>query len=193
MKRISAADYQAMKNAFPAKRKVPRKQQESIDQKAHVKALNDLNIGFFYRVKNMGTFDHIRKVYRKNNELVAIPDICGYLTSGQAAYIEVKRVLNVEKKKKLIFKVIITDEQKKFLLDAHRSNCLAGVAFNFYDCLSIVMNDPQRYPRHPRTYAFLPKDELESYAEEYKTLKSDHALNRSDVITAEVIWPRKPK
>lgn len=181
-----------MAATFPEQKKKPRRQQESVEQKAYVKFLNSLNLGFFYRVRNGGTFDPTRRTFRKNAELVAISDICFYLKGGQAGFIEVKRTQGIERKKKLTFKVVSTDAQKKFLLDAHRAGCLAGFAFTEKDCLSIVMNDEKRYPRHPRTYAFLPKEEHEAYALKYRELLSAHAEAAQDPVVRHVKWANKP-
>lgn len=187
-RRITAEEYKLMASAYPAKKKIPKRQAESVDQKAYVKFLNSLNIGFFYRVKNMGTFDASRGFYRKNAELVSIPDLCFYLKGGKCGFIEVKRTKHVEGKKKLTFKVVSTDSQKQFLLDAHRAGCIVGFAFTQNDCLSIVMNDEKRYPRHPRTYAFLPKEEHEEYADRYRELIKAHAEAANDPVTRHVTW-----
>lgn len=138
-----------------------KRQQESANQRQYVQALLMSGLGFFYRVKNMGTWDPIKKIYRKDYgmALVAIPDICGYDKFGRAVFIEVKNVQGVEKKRKAIFKCKITDEQKDFLLRAHRNGALSGVAFTLEDALAIAHNDPLRYPRHPRTWLFLDRDE----------------------------------
>lgn len=155
----------------------------------------------------MGTFDPIRKVYRKDygQALVAIPDICGYrkpyfsailansggqpLTKAIPVYIEVKNVKGVEKKRKLVFKCKITDQQKEFLLRAHRSGCLAGVAFTLEDALAIAHDDPVRYPRHPRTYLFLDLDEngrreLADRVAEYEAAKKALSRMKQDPVAA---------
>jgi hypothetical protein len=144
----------------PLKQPRPRKrQQESANQRMFVKALTSTGLGFFYRVKNMGTFDAKRGIYRKDygTALVAIPDICGYRKDGKAIYIEVKYVQKVEQKRKLVFACRITDDQKEFLKRAHESGCLSGIAFTLEDCLAIAHDDPLRYPRHPRTWMFMPQ------------------------------------
>jgi len=183
---LTSKEYQALLAAHPARRKTSKRQQESVDQKIYVKLLNSLKIGFFYRVKNMGTFDPVRKIYRKNAELVSIPDITGYLFGGLAVYIEVKRVQRLEARKKLIFKVQITDGQKQFLLDAYRAGCRSGVAFNQLDCIAIATADPKRYPRHPRTYCFLPDDELKAYAEEYAATVHKNAALKQDPLYRDI-------
>ena len=151
-----------------------------------VRALNQLGIGFFYRVKNMGTFDPIRKFYRKDPSKVAIPDICGDKTMGRAVYIECKRVARLEKKKKLIFKVKFQDGQKEFLLNAHRRGQIAGVAFNLEDAISIVKEDEKNYPRHPRTWLFLPEAELEVKAQIYLQNKRALAERNQDPIKRDI-------
>jgi hypothetical protein len=148
----------------------------------YVKALNKMGIGFYYRVKNMGTYDPIKRIYRKHGDMVAIPDICGYKKTSRAVFIECKNVTGVEKKKKLIFSVKITAEQCQFLETAHRMGCLAGVAFNLDDCISISMDDPTQYPRHPRTYSFLPLKEREIYAEKYAKERKAVAIRNQDPL-----------
>lgn len=154
------------------KPRAKRKQQETLNQKAYVKFLNLKGFGFFYRVKNMGTFDP-RGFYRKPNEtLVAIPDICGYTKTGRAVFIEVKYIVKLEQKKKLIFKAKITDEQKDFLYKAHMAGCIAGVAFDQGDAYDIAIDDFENYPRKPRTYFFMPDSWLEEYVEKYKAQRA---------------------
>lgn len=191
MKRLSAAEYQQMAAAYPSKRKVPKRQQETVEVKSYIKFLNDNNFGFFYRVKSAGTFDPVRKTFRKNTELVGIPDIVGFTNKPAIpAYIEAKRVINVESKKKLIFSAKITMEQKDFLLRAHRAGCIAGVAFNLKDVISIVSQDQVLFPRHPRTFFFLPLEELKAYAEEYRALIAAHAASAQDPVVRHVKWNR---
>ena len=176
-------------------RKPRGRQKESANQREFVRALNATGEGFFYRVKNMGTFDPVRKIYRKDygTALVAIPDICGYLFNhkvkrldpiARPVYIEVKNIERVEARKKLIFAVKITDQQKEFLLRAHNSGCLAGVAFTYEDCLAIVKDDPVRYPRHPRTYCFMPRPWLEEYAVRYAEEKKALSRLKQDPVAA---------
>ena len=164
--------FKVAKKAFFLPAKGRKRQQESVNQKTYVKALNALGIGFFYRVKNMGTFDKERGFYRKPwDTTVAIPDICGYLKNGRAVYIEVKYVPKYEKKKKLVFKTQIGDNQKRFLYEAYKAGCIASVAFCLDDVLATVKDGTQDYIRHPRTYMFLQGLDdvlLEKIVEEYK-------------------------
>ena len=170
----------------PRRRK--KGQQESRDQRMFVEALNlKFRDGFFYRVKNMGTYDAARGFYRKNAELVAIPDICGYrslvmvhaLGVARPVYIECKHVQGVDLKKKLCFKVKISDAQKDFLSSAYKSGCIAGVAFTLDDAIAIAANDPKRHPRHPRTWCFLTEQEQEEKAEAWKKERAAlEALNQ---------------
>jgi len=163
----------------PRPRKGARgRQPETANVRMWVKALNQLGVGFFWRVKNTGTFDPTKGVFRKDTttEFVAIPDICGYMHSGRAVFIEAKYREGVERVKKLIFSVKISNDQKKFLLEAHKRGCFSGVAFTLDDCIAIVRNDPKRYVRHPRTWLFLPEAEHEQicarYLEERKALSA---------------------
>ena len=141
----------------PRKRKRGR-QEETANVRAWVKALNKLGVGFFWRVKNTGTYDPVRKCFRKDmsTDFVAIPDICGYLHNGKSVFIEAKYAADLDTKRKLIFAVKITDKQKEFLWNALQSECRAGIAFTLDDCIAIVRHDPTRYVRHPRTWAFIP-------------------------------------
>jgi hypothetical protein len=194
--------------SFPSPLNQPRKgkrQQESANQRLYVKALLATGLGFFHRVKNMGTFDPIRKCYRKDYgmALVAIPDICGYIDQrrkssyadipgAQPCYIEVKNVQGVEKKRKLVFKCKITDDQKEFLLRAHRAGALAGVAFTLEDALSIAHDDALRYPRHPRTWMFLDLDaagraELAEKVDRYEKQKKVLSQLKQDPVASVVV------
>lgn len=160
--------------------------------RAWVKALNMLGIGFFWRVKNTGTWDPVRQIFRKDlaTDFVAVPDICGYLKSGRAVFIEAKYREGVEKMKKLVFVTKASDEQKKFLWEALQKGCLSGVAFTLDDCIAIVRDDPSRYVRHPRTWAFIPDyiDNQESkYAviiERYKIQKNALSQLKQDPVAS---------
>ena len=173
-------------------RRLAKTQKETIDQKAFVQALNlKFRDGFFYRVKNMGTYDAVRGFYRKNAELVAIPDICGYRSHklagnggrlAQNVFIECKHVQKVEQKRKLCFKVKISNEQKDFLSSAYKSGCLAGVAFTLDDAISIAANDSIRHPRHPRTWCFLAGQEQEEKAEIWKKERAAKAALNQDPL-----------
>lgn len=190
-KRMSAAEYLALRAAHPVRK--PKRQQETVDQKEYIRRLNDAGMGFFYRIRSAGTYDPVRKTFRRNSELVGIPDIVGFTSQDRngvcvPVYIEVKRVQKIEQRKKLIFKVKTTLEQNEFLLRAYRAGCRSGVAFNYHDCVCIAAADPTRYPRHPRTLCFLPKDELEKYAEHYAELKRIHAENASDPLVRNILW-----
>jgi hypothetical protein len=163
-----------------------KKQRESADQRAFVKALNLMRLGFFYRVKNMGTFDAARGFYRKHSDTVAIPDICGYTKAGTGVFIECKYVAKVEQKKELLFKAKISQEQKDFLLGAHRAGCRSGIAFTLDDAIAIAACDPMRYPRHPRTYLFLPEAEQEAHAAKYIEERRALALKNKDPLARDI-------
>ncbi len=175
-----------IKPIIPPKRRKNGRQLETVNVRAWVKALNQLGTGFFWRVKNTGTWDPTRKIFRKDlsTDFVAIPDICGYLKSGRAVFIEAKYVDKVEKKQKLIFAVKISDDQKRFLYQAHATNCFAGVAFSLDDCIAIVRNDPTRYVRHPRTYLFLPEGEHAQVIERYKAEKKALSALKQDPVAS---------
>lgn len=184
-----------MEDQFPRSHpkpiKPPRRrrgrQTETANVRAWVKALNQLGVGFFWRVKNTGTWDPTRGFFRKDlsKDFVAIPDICGYLKKdGTAVFIEAKYIEGVEKKKKLIFSVKITNDQKRFLHGAHQAACLSGVAFTLDDCIAIVRNDPTRYVRHPRTYLFMPEEMHEKIIDRYKDEKKALSALRQDPVAS---------
>lgn len=166
-----------------------KRQQESANQRTYVRALLMSGLGFYYRVKNMGTFDPVKKIYRKDYgmALVAIPDICGFTKKGRAVYIEVKNVQGVEKKKKPIFACKITDLQKEFLLRAHRSGAISGVAFTLEDALAIAHDDEVRYPRHPRTWLFLPAEELAGVVAAWEQKKKALSRLKQDPVASVVV------
>lgn len=179
------------KPIVPPKRRNGR-QKETVNVRAWVKALNALGVGFFWRVKNTGTFDPTRGFFRKDmsTDFVAIPDICGYLHSGRAVFIEAKYREGVEKMKKLIFSVKISDKQKEFLRDAYHRNCYAGVAFTLDDCIAIVRNDPTRYVRHPRTWCFADPSLHASIIAEYVKQKEALAKLRQDPVASSTYLAR---
>ena len=162
---------------------------ENANQRTFVRALLMSGLGFFYRVKNMGTYDAAKKIYRKDYgmALVAIPDICGYTRTGRAVFIEVKYIEGVEKKTKPVFSCKITDLQKEFLLRAHRAGALAGVAFTLEDALAIAHDDEIRYPRHPRTWLFLPPEELQPLADSWVERKRALSRLKQDPVASVVV------
>lgn len=160
-----------------------RKQKETQDQKIYVKALNASGLGYFWRVKTMGTYDPIRKTFRRNSDIRGLSDISGYrFNGGRAVFIEVKWVRDVDKKRNLIFKTTLTPEQKEHLLRAYDAGCIAGVAFTLEDAVAIAHDDPERYPRHPRTFMFLPEVRLNEYVEKYKILKKAFTEKNQDPL-----------
>lgn len=175
---------------IPPKRRRGR-QQETVNVKMWVRALNLKKLGFFFRVKNTGIYDVKIGRFRKdrNQDFVAIPDICGHLNSGTAVYIEGKYTDKVENKKSLIFAVQITAKQKEFLLDAYRKGCRAGVAFTLEDAIGIAKNDPLR---HPRTFVFLPEAELNAYVEGYKERKRAQAKINQDPLARDILQNIQP-
>lgn len=152
-----------------------------------------LGVGFFWRVKNTGTWDP-RGFFRKDatTEFVAVPDICGYRARSPllGVYIEAKFRDRVENCKKLIFSVKISEDQKKFLRNAHKAGHLAGVAFTLDDAIAIAMNDPKRYVRHPRTYLFMPEEEHEGIIERYKAEKKALSLLKQDPVACATFLAR---
>lgn len=176
----------------PRKKKARGKQNETANVRVWVRALNQLGVGKFWRVKNTGTWDPVRQIFRKDltTEFVAIPDICGYLKSGRSVFIEAKYKEGVEKVKKLIFSVQITEDQKHFLREAHKNNCFAGVAFTLDDCIAIVRNDPTRYVRHPRTWMFLPEPEHAGIIEKYTKEKRALSALRQDPVASATFLAR---
>ncbi len=168
------------------------KQRETLLQKAIIESLNYSGIGYFYRIKNLGTFDPKIGRFRSNTTDKGIPDICGFLKSARAVYIEVKFIEKIENRKKIVSKIKITQEQKDFLYRAYKSGCFAGVAFNIEDAIAIAKNDPEIHPRHPRTYQFLPDDELNVIVEKYKVEKAKFTELNKDPL-AKILWASKPQ
>lgn len=182
------------KPIIPPRRRRNGRQAETADARAGVTALNQLGVGYFYRVKTTGTYDPTRRVFRKDTTAqVGIPDVCGYRTRPPllGVFIEWKWVHGLEKKQKLIFKVKISKEQTEFLLRAHRAGHLAGVAFCLDDAIAIAMNDPRRYVRHPRTYLFLPEDEHAMVIERWKVQKKALAELRQDPVASATFLARR--
>lgn len=168
------------------------RQKETILQKAVIESLNISGIGFFFRIKNGATFDPKIKRFRANVGTPGIPDICGFLKSGRAVYIEMKHVEKIESRKKIISAIKITQEQKDFLYRAYKSGCFAGVAFNLEDAIAIAKNDPEIHPRHPRTYQFLPDDELAVIVSKYAEEKKAFTEKNKDPL-AKILWASKPQ
>lgn len=161
------AETRKIKNPYKARGKQP----ETPLQRLIVQGLNVSGLGYFFRIRNGATWNAARGQYLSNVTEKGIPDVHGFLKSGQAVYIEVKYIETLHKKKKLIFNVKISLEQIVWLLRAHRAGCRTGVAFCLEDAVAIAMADEKRYPRHPRTYCFLPEAEKKIYAERYKENK----------------------
>lgn len=168
------------------------KQTESVLQRTIVQALRKGGRGYYWRVRNGATFDPTRGIFRSNTAEKGIPDICGYREDGKSVFIECKYLEKVENRKKLTFKVKISEEQKEFLYRAYKSGCLAGVAYNLEDAIAIVENDYERYPRHPRTFCFLSDSERELYEVEYRKRKAAHAALNNDPLQR-ILWASGPK
>lgn len=168
------------------------KQKESTLQRSIISSLNQMAGGYYFRIRNGSTFDPKIGRFRANVAEPGIPDICGFTKSGKAAFIEVKFVEKIENKKKLVCKIKITQEQKDFLYRAYKAGCLAGVAFNLSDAIAIVANDQELYPRHPRTFSFLPEEDQLAYAERYKEEKAKFTELNKDPL-AKILWASKPQ
>lgn len=159
-----------------------KKQEESTLQRLIVESLKAANFGYFFRIRNGATFDPTQGVFRSNVAEKGIVDILGWTTHPLPVAIECKYIQTIEQKKKLTHKVYISEEQKEFLRKCHNAGGRAGVAFTLEDAWAIVCNNPEMHPRHPRTWAFLSKEEIEQKALEYKTLKANLALRNKDVL-----------
>lgn len=162
-----------------------KNQRESTLQRQIIKDLHRAGAGHFYRIRNGATFDPKIGKFRSNTAEPGIPDICGYTKAGQAVFIECKFIEKVEEREKLVFPIKITEEQKDFLFRAHKAGCRAGVAFTVEDALAIAL-DSYVYPRHPRTYLFLPSKSVEEYAERYAAHKKALAEERKDPLTRDI-------
>lgn len=183
-RRPSRQEMNAVYGSF--KKKVPKKQRESTLQRQILQALNSLRFGYFFRIRNGATFDPRAGVFRANTAEKGIPDLMGWHFGGKMVLIEVKYIEKVENRKKLIFNVRLSDEQKEFLRKAHADGCLSGVAFNLEDAIAIVKDNPHLYPRHPRTYSFLAKEEKEKYAQIYKEKRAALSVEKRDPLTRDI-------
>lgn len=173
------------KPIVPPKRK---KEKEIVNQRNFVRCLNDAGIGCFFRVRKIGAIDPEKGTYRKWNDLGQIPHIIGFRKhTGQAVFIECKFVQRIEKRKPLVFPVKITKEQKDFLLAAHNAGAIAGVAFTLEDAIAIAHDSQMEYPRHPRTFCFLPKEDLEEYVGVYKETKKALCAGRRDPLFRDIL------
>lgn len=168
------------------------KRSEAILQKAIIESLNYSQIGFFWKIRNGSTWDPTIKRFRANTATPGIPDICGYLKSGRSVFVECKYVEKIESRKKIISAIKITREQKDFLYRAYKSGCFAGVAFTLEDAIAIAKNDPEIHPRHPRTYQFLPDDELAVIVSKYAEEKKAFTEKNKDPL-AKILWASKPQ
>jgi VRR-NUC domain. len=106
------------------------------------------------RIKNGGTYDPIRKIFRSNNTEKGIPDIMGCTKDGIAVFIEVKMANGK-----------LSPEQTEYLIERSKRGAIVGVAYDIGDAFDIVVNDPINYPRKDRTFgnkklrAILAQDE----------------------------------
>jgi hypothetical protein len=154
-------------NCKKEKPRKSKKQAESAVQRQIVSSLIAAGFGYFFRIRNGATFDPTLRIFRSNVAEKGIVDILGWTTHPLPVAIEVKFVQLIEQKKKITHKVAISPEQKEFLLKCHLAGGRAGIAYTVEDAIGIVTNNPDEYPRHPRTWAFLPKEEIEVKAAEY--------------------------
>jgi ABC-type proline/glycine betaine transport system substrate-binding protein len=162
--------------------RLSKKQAESTLQRQIVDSLKAAGFGYFFRIRNGATYDPVAKIFRSNVAEKGIVDILGWTTHPLPVAIECKYIQFPDKKQKITHKVNISDEQKDFLLKCHSVGGRAGIAYTLEDAWAIVCNNPEMHPRHPRTYAFLSKEEIEVKAQEYVKLKSQLALNNKDII-----------
>lgn len=165
------------------KKRVPKKQKESILQRDIVKALIVSQIGYFFRIRNGATFDPRAGVHRANTAEKGIPDIIGLTAQGRFVAIEVKYLEKVEDRKKITFVVKLRDEQKSFLERVESLSGVAGVAYTVQDAIDIVQDNPLLYPRHPRTYGHKTKEWRSSYEEDY------HRRKKALVLVKERLGP----
>jgi len=159
-----------------------KKQKESVVQRQIVSSLIAAGFGYFFRIRNGATFDPKLKKFRSNVAEKGIVDVLGWTTHPLPVAIEVKFVELIEQKKKITHKVAISPEQKEFLLKCHLAGGRAGIAYTVGDALAIVTNNPDEYPRHPRTWAFLSKEEIEVKAAEYIEQKRILVENNRDPL-----------
>jgi hypothetical protein len=82
-----------------------------------------------WHVRNGGTYDPVRKIFRSNSSIKGLSDIQGWIKGdGRFLAIEVKS----EKGK-------LTPEQKDFIAEAAEDGCVAGVARSVDDVKNILI------------------------------------------------------
>lgn len=176
---INKREFRFANSMFSRKRLPGRKskrQAETILQKEIIEALHKLGLGYFFRIRNGATFDPKAGIFRSNTTVKGIPDIVGYTTLGRAVFVEVKFISGYDERKLIKHRNMLSQEQKQFLNNAHKCNAIAGVAYNMQDAIDIVNDNPIDFPRHARTYDFLPKaekNEMKSTCKEDKRVLSE--------------------
>tara|TARA_R110000868_G_scaffold242882_4_gene498489 strand:+ start:1848 stop:2333 length:486 start_codon:yes stop_codon:yes gene_type:complete len=121
-----------------------RKQNENSLQRDIVEYLNERSgLGCIVsRIKNTGTYDPVRKCFRKNQTEKGIPDIIGCSKDGKAIFIEVKMGEHAQ----------ISKEQLEYLKARAEKGAIVGFAHSLSDAFDIIVSDPINYPRKDRTY-----------------------------------------
>lgn len=183
------------------RKKVPKKQKESILQRDIVKALLVSKVGYFFRIRNGATFDPRAGIHRANTAEKGIPDILGLTDKGRFVAIEVKYLEKVEDRKKITFVVKLRDEQKSFLQRVESLGGVAGVAYTVQDSIDIIQDKPLIYPRHPRTYGHKEKEWRARYEVDYRRRKKAlvllkerlghtfnvYMINRTDLLELQML------
>lgn len=106
-----------------------------------------------FRIKNMGTYDARLGFYRKFNGEKGIPDLMGVKKVvidgkivGRLVAIEVKRLQGGKRLSPL------RPEQVDVLKSLHDFGAIVGVAYDIYDAMEIIADDPYSFPRKDRTF-----------------------------------------
>lgn len=172
-------------------RKKTKKQEESILQKEICSVLRAQNIAMLFRVRNGATFDTRAGIFRSNVSEKGIPDVIGHrIGDCKAVYIEVKFIRTKRGKtgKMVEVKGQISNDQKDFLSSRNESGALVGIAYNLWDAVCIIRDNPEYYPRHPRTFGFVKdKQWIKEYKEKYKELVSALAEKKKDPLFRDVL------
>lgn len=152
-------------------------------------ALNKLGWGYFFRLRAGKSFDEIQREFRSNLAEPGVPNLLGNRKGdARAVYIACRyqKVISAGKGGELKIPTKHSRHEKAFLEDRFREGALVGIAYCLEDAQAIVAGEDFRYPRHPRTFAFLGAAELQAKAATYKAQKKALAEARQDPLRRDV-------
>lgn len=159
-----------------------KKQKESALQRLIVSSLNAGGYGYFFRIRNGATYDPRIGRFRVNTAEKGIVDLLGWTTHPLPVTIEVKYFETIEKKKKISHVVLVSEEQKEFLYRSYKAGNRSGIAFTVDDAIAIVTNNHELWPRHPRTWRFLPEEEYVEKVALYLKYKKEKTITSRDPL-----------